>query len=51
MDGVSPQSAPASLPNSVKRKYILEGKNILAEQLQAETELCAEAEEMRARLV
>ena len=31
MDGVSPQSAPASLPNSVKRKYILEGKNILEE--------------------
>merc|ERR1712080_201934 len=28
----------------------LEEKNILAEQLQAETELCAEAEEMRARL-
>ena len=26
-----------------------EEKNILAEQLQAETELCAEAEEMRAR--
>ena len=29
----------------------LEEKSILAEQLQAETELCAEAEEMRARLV
>ena len=29
----------------------LEEKNILAEQLQAETELCAEAEEMRARYV
>merc|ERR1719348_2276670 len=28
----------------------LEEKNILVEQLQAETELCAEAEEMRARL-
>merc|ERR1719244_618517 len=28
----------------------LEEKNMLAEQLQAETELCAEAEEMRARL-
>ena len=28
----------------------LEEKNILAEQLQAETELCPEAEEMRARL-
>ncbi len=28
----------------------MEEKNILAEQLQAETELCAEAEEMRARL-
>ena len=27
----------------------MEEKNILAEQLQAETELCAEAEEMRAR--
>ena len=30
---------------------VLEEKNILAEQLQAETELCAEAEEMRARCV
>lgn len=30
---------------------LLEEKNILAEQLQAETELFAEAEEMRARLV
>ncbi|KAL8616918.1 hypothetical protein ACOMHN_041837 [Nucella lapillus] len=29
---------------------IIEEKNILAEQLQAETELCAEAEEARARL-
>lgn len=29
----------------------MEEKNILAEQLQAETELCAEAEEMRARYV
>ena len=29
----------------------LEEKNILAEQLQAETELCAEAEEMRARYI
>ena len=29
----------------------MEEKNILAEQLQAETELCAEAEEMRARFV
>lgn len=29
---------------------VLEEKNILAEQLQAETELFAEAEEMRARL-
>merc|ERR1711936_1133167 len=28
----------------------MEEKNILAERLQAETELCAEAEEMRARL-
>ncbi|XP_029992561.1 myosin-10 isoform X5 [Sphaeramia orbicularis] len=35
-----------------ERKYqqLLEEKNILAEQLQAETELFAEAEEMRARL-
>ncbi|KAJ8363458.1 hypothetical protein SKAU_G00122890 [Synaphobranchus kaupii] len=33
-----------------KRQQILEEKNILAEQLQAETELFAEAEEMRARL-
>ncbi|KAM3865009.1 myosin-10 [Diretmus argenteus] len=31
-------------------KQLLEEKNILAEQLQAETELFAEAEEMRARL-
>ena len=30
-------------------KQAMEEKNILAEQLQAETELCAEAEEMRAR--
>lgn len=36
----------------VERRYgqIIEEKNILAEQLQAETELCAEAEESRARL-
>ncbi|XP_018612670.1 myosin-10-like isoform X1 [Scleropages formosus] len=33
-----------------KHQQLLEEKNILAEQLQAETELCAEAEEMRARL-
>ncbi|XP_062891372.1 myosin-10-like isoform X2 [Mobula hypostoma] len=33
-----------------KHKQLLEEKNILAEQLQAETELFAEAEEMRARL-
>ncbi|XP_064423689.1 myosin-10 isoform X3 [Latimeria chalumnae] len=33
-----------------KHQQILEEKNILAEQLQAETELFAEAEEMRARL-
>merc|ERR1719412_1909461 len=33
-----------------KYEQALEEKNILAEQLQAETELCAEAEEMRARL-
>jgi len=32
-------------------KQAMEEKNILAEQLQAETELCAEAEEMRARYV
>lgn len=32
-------------------QQIMEEKNILAEQLQAETELCAEAEEMRARWV
>ena len=32
-------------------RQALEEKSILAEQLQAETELCAEAEEMRARLV
>lgn len=30
-------------------RQAMEEKNILAEQLQAETELCAEAEEMRAR--
>ncbi|KAL7825784.1 hypothetical protein SRHO_G00335220 [Serrasalmus rhombeus] len=34
-----------------KHQQLLEEKNILAEQLQAETELFAEAEEMRARLV
>ncbi|NXN36986.1 MYH10 protein, partial [Rhinoptilus africanus] len=33
-----------------KHQQLLEEKNILAEQLQAETELFAEAEEMRARL-
>ncbi|XP_028674409.1 myosin-10 isoform X1 [Erpetoichthys calabaricus] len=33
-----------------KNQQIIEEKNILAEQLQAETELFAEAEEMRARL-
>ncbi|CAL8352643.1 unnamed protein product, partial [Boreogadus saida] len=33
-----------------KHQQIVEEKNILAEQLQAETELFAEAEEMRARL-
>ncbi|XP_059804705.1 myosin-10 isoform X2 [Hypanus sabinus] len=33
-----------------KHQQIIEEKNILAEQLQAETELFAEAEEMRARL-
>lgn len=37
--------------SELDRQYqqALEEKNILAEQLQAETELCAEAEEMRAR--
>ncbi|XP_017336465.1 myosin-10 isoform X2 [Ictalurus punctatus] len=34
-----------------KHQQLMEEKNILAEQLQAETELFAEAEEMRARLV
>ncbi|XP_030649936.1 myosin-10 isoform X1 [Chanos chanos] len=34
-----------------KHQQLLEEKNILAEQLQAETELFAEADEMRARLV
>merc|ERR1739840_44664 len=36
----------------IERRYaqIIEEKNILAEQLTAETELCAEAEESRARL-
>ncbi|XP_048103114.1 myosin-10 isoform X2 [Alosa alosa] len=34
-----------------KHQQLLEEKNILAEQLQAETELFAEAEEIRARLV
>ncbi|KAK3797476.1 hypothetical protein RRG08_049307 [Elysia crispata] len=36
----------------MERRYaqIIDEKNILAEQLQAETELCAEAEESRARL-
>lgn len=39
--------------SEMERQYqqSLEEKNILAEQLQAETELCAEAEEMRARWV
>lgn len=32
-----------------KYKQIVEEKNIIAEQLQAEIELCAEAEEMRIR--
>lgn len=35
----------------VKYQQSLQEKNVLAEQLQAETELCAEAEEMRARLL
>lgn len=35
---------------SVHSLQLVEEKNILAEQLQAETELFAEAEEMRARL-
>ena len=39
-----------SLPCRCPSLQALEEKNILAEQLQAETELCAEAEEMRARL-
>uniref|UniRef100_A0AAY4CXT9 Myosin heavy chain 10 n=1 Tax=Denticeps clupeoides TaxID=299321 RepID=A0AAY4CXT9_9TELE len=34
-----------------KHQQLMEEKNILAEQLQAETELFAEADEMRARLV
>jgi hypothetical protein len=33
-----------------KAAQLMEEKNILAEQLQAETEMCAEAEEMRVRL-
>uniref|UniRef100_A0A8C9THD4 Myosin heavy chain 10 n=1 Tax=Scleropages formosus TaxID=113540 RepID=A0A8C9THD4_SCLFO len=36
--------------SKVENELVLEEKNILAEQLQAETELFAEAEEMRARL-
>lgn len=32
-----------------KFKQAIEEKNVLAEQLQAEIELCAEAEEMRIR--
>ena len=36
--------------NQVKLQQALDEKSMLAEQLQAETELCAEAEEMRARL-
>ena len=37
----------------MERRYaqIIDEKNILAEQLQAETELCAEAEEVRRLLV
>lgn len=38
------------MPHSELCFQLLEEKNILAEQLQAETELFAEAEEMRARL-
>eukprot|EP00112_Aurelia_sp_Birch-Aquarium-sp1_P013720 Seg2925.2 transcript_id=Seg2925.2/GoldUCD/mRNA.D3Y31 product=Myosin-10 protein_id=Seg2925.2/GoldUCD/D3Y31 len=34
-----------------KHEQILEDKNVLAEQLQAETELCQEAEEARNRLI
>ena len=34
-----------------KHEQILDEKNILAEQLQAETELCQEAEEARNRLL
>ncbi len=34
-----------------KHEQILEEKNTLAEQLQAETELCQEAEEARNRLI
>ena len=34
-----------------KHEQILEDKNVLAEQLQAETELCQEAEEARNRLL
>lgn len=39
--------------NEVEAKFqnAMQEKNVLAEQLQAETELCAEAEEMRARLL
>ncbi|XP_060570193.1 myosin heavy chain, non-muscle-like isoform X3 [Ruditapes philippinarum] len=39
--------------DEMERKYaqIIEEKSILAEQLQAETEMCAEAEESRQRLV
>ena len=34
-----------------KHEQILEEKNVLAEQLQAETDLCQEAEEARDRLL
>merc|ERR1719445_1792221 len=45
------QTHEAEVQNLDKQyQQALEEKNILAEQLQAETELCAEAEEMRARL-
>lgn len=41
---------PVTAPDVLLWLQLLEEKNILAEQLQAETELFAEAEEMRARL-
>uniref|UniRef100_A0A8B9M0Y8 Myosin, heavy chain 10, non-muscle n=1 Tax=Astyanax mexicanus TaxID=7994 RepID=A0A8B9M0Y8_ASTMX len=48
---LSERDVPPNILNICTDSQLVEEKNILAEQLQAETELFAEAEEMRARLV